>query len=73
MERYLRVEVGRGLWEVRRLVWRLGGLGLIVGGVIDNSLVPVPGSQGLFTILLSAYHREWWLYYAVMSSWGRVL
>ncbi len=61
------------IWEIRRLVWRLGGIGLIGVGIVDNSLVPIPGSQDFFTIVLSAHYREWWLYYAVMSTIGATI
>jgi membrane protein YqaA with SNARE-associated domain len=54
----------------RKYVWRLGGVGLIGVGIVDNSLLPVPGSQDFFTILLAAHHRDWWLYYAVMATIG---
>ena len=39
---------------------RLGGPGLILLGIADNSLIPLPGSVDVFTILLSAHRREWW-------------
>ncbi len=52
---------------------RLGGPGLIVLGVLDNSAIPLPGSMDLLVILLSAHHREWWPYYALMATVGAVL
>ncbi|HUI85164.1 MAG TPA: VTT domain-containing protein [Candidatus Binatia bacterium] len=52
---------------------RLGGPGLIVLGVIDNSAIPVPGSMDVFVILLSAHHRQWWPYYAFMAVVGAVV
>jgi membrane protein YqaA with SNARE-associated domain len=51
---------------------RLGGPGLIVVGLIDNSIIPIPGSMDVFTILLTAHRREWWVYYAAMSTVGAV-
>jgi membrane protein YqaA with SNARE-associated domain len=51
----------------------LGGPGLILLGVLDNSVVPLPGSMDVATILLSAHHREPWLYYAIMATAGSVL
>lgn len=51
-------------------VVRLGGLGLILLGLVDNSFIPVPGSIDLLTIVLAAHHREWWWYYAVMATIG---
>ncbi len=52
---------------------RLGGPGLIVLGLLDNSVVPLPGSMDVFVILLSAHHREWWPYYAGMAVVGGVV
>ncbi len=52
---------------------RLGGPGLVLLGVIDNSFVPLPGSQDIFTIILSSAHREWWPYYAFMATVGAVV
>lgn len=51
-------------------VVRLGGLGLILLGLVDNSFIPVPGSIDLLTIVLAAHHREWWWYYAAMATIG---
>jgi membrane protein YqaA with SNARE-associated domain len=51
----------------------LGGPGLILLGLADNSLVPMPGSTDVVTILLAAHHREWWIYYALMATAGAVL
>jgi membrane protein YqaA with SNARE-associated domain len=52
---------------------RLGGPGLILLGVLDNSAIPLPGSMDLLLILLSAHHREWWLYYAFMATVGALI
>ncbi len=52
---------------------RLGGIGLILLGIADNSLVPLPGSVDVFTILLAAHNRQWWFYYALMATAGAVL
>jgi membrane protein YqaA with SNARE-associated domain len=52
---------------------RLGGPGLILLGVIDSSVIPVPGSMDVFVILLSAHRRDWWPYYAFMATLGAVL
>jgi len=59
--------------SVRRWLFRLGGVGLIALGLADNSIVPLPGSMDAFTILLSAGHREYWWYYAIMATIGAVL
>jgi membrane protein YqaA with SNARE-associated domain len=52
---------------------RLGGLGLILLGFADNSVVPMPGSMDALTIILSAHQKEWWAYYAAMATLGGVL
>jgi membrane protein YqaA with SNARE-associated domain len=52
---------------------RLGGPGLVVLGIADNSIVPLTGSMDVFTIWLAARHRELWPYYAVMATVGAVL
>lgn len=51
----------------------LGGLGLILVGLVDNSAIPVPGSMDVFTILLSAAHKDLWWYYALMATAGSLL
>jgi membrane protein YqaA with SNARE-associated domain len=56
-----------------RWMLRLGGPGLIVVGLIDNSVIPIPGGMDLFVILLTASHREWWWYYGLMATVGAVL
>src|SRR5260370_23433088 len=57
---------------VRWLI-HLGGLGLILLGLADNSIIPMPGSTDVATILLAAHHRELWVYYAMMATAGAVL
>jgi membrane protein YqaA with SNARE-associated domain len=52
---------------------RLGGPGLILLGLADNSVVPLPGSMDVLTIVLAASHREWWPYYSLMATVGAVI
>lgn len=52
---------------------RLGGPGLILLGIADNSLIPLTGSVDVLTIWLAANHREPWPYYALMATIGAVL
>jgi len=52
---------------------RLGGLGLILLGFADNSVIPMPGSMDALTIVLSAHQKDWWPYYAAMATLGGVL
>src|SRR5947208_14908841 len=54
-------------------VRRLGGPGLVLLGLADNSVVPLPGSMDVLTIWLAASHRDWWPYYAFMATAGAVL
>ena len=57
------------------MVWlrRLGGPGLILLGIADNSLIPLPGSMDVLTIWLSAHQRELWPYYAAMATVGALI
>lgn len=55
-----------------RWLIHLGGPGLILLGLADNSLIPLPGSTDVVTILLAAHHREPWFYYAFMATAGAV-
>jgi len=52
---------------------RLGGLGLVLLGVADNSVIPLTGSMDVLTIWLAARHREPWFYYAAMATLGAVI
>jgi membrane protein YqaA with SNARE-associated domain len=58
-------------------IWRrlrhLGGLGLVVLGLADNSVVPLTGSMDVLTIWLAARHREPWFYYGLMATLGAVI
>ena len=56
-----------------RWLIHLGGPSLILLGLIDNSVIPLPGSTDVVTILLAAHRREPWLYYAFMATAGSVL
>lgn len=61
--------------SVWKWLHRLGGLGLILLGIVDNTpFVSAPaGSVDVFVILLAAHHHEWWAYYAFMATVGEVL
>ncbi len=61
---------GQGLW---RWILRVGGPGLIVIGLLDNSVVPLPGSMDVCVILLTAHHREWWPLYGAFATAGAVI
>jgi membrane protein YqaA with SNARE-associated domain len=59
--------------SVRRWLFHLGGLGLIPLGLLDSSVIPLPGSMDVLTIILSARQKDLWLYYALMATAGSVL
>jgi membrane protein YqaA with SNARE-associated domain len=62
--------VARGL---RRWIFHLGGLGFIPLGLLDSSVIPLPGSMDVLTIVLSARTTDLWLYYALMATIGSVI
>ena len=61
--------------SVWKWIHRLGGPGLILLGIADNTpFISAPaGSVDVFVILLSAHRHEWWAYYAFMATVGEVL
>jgi membrane protein YqaA with SNARE-associated domain len=52
---------------------RLGGPGLVILGIADNSIIPLTGSMDVLAIWLAARHREPWPYYAFMATLGAVI
>ena len=58
------------IWQRLR---RLGGLGLVLLGIADNSVIPLTGSMDVLTIYLAARHRQTWPYYALMATLGAVI
>ena len=58
------------IWRQLR---RMGGPGLVLLGIADNSVVPLTGSMDALTIWLAARHREPWPYYAAMATIGAVV
>lgn len=54
------------------LVFHLGGFGLLLLGLLDNSLLPITGSMDIATVLLCAQRRQLWGYYAAMATVGAV-
>jgi membrane protein YqaA with SNARE-associated domain len=61
--------------SVWKWIHRLGGPGLILLGIADNTpFISVPaGGMEVFIILLAAHRHEWWPYYAFMATVGEVL
>jgi membrane protein YqaA with SNARE-associated domain len=58
------------IWQKLR---RMGGPGLVLLGIADNSVIPMTGSMDVLTIWLAARHREPWPYYAFMATLGAVI
>jgi undecaprenyl-diphosphatase len=58
------------IWSTLR---RWGGMGLLIIGVIDSSIVPTLGSLDIFNAVLAVRHRDLWWYYALMSTAGSVI
>jgi membrane protein YqaA with SNARE-associated domain len=56
-----------------RWLIHLGGPGLILLGLLDNSVIPLPGSMDVITIVLAAHRRQPWFYYTIMATAGAVL
>ena len=59
--------------SVRRWIFHLGGLGFIPLGLLDNSVIPLPGSMDVLTIVLAARKQELCLYYALTATIGSVI
>jgi membrane protein YqaA with SNARE-associated domain len=59
--------------SVRRWIFHLGGLGFIPLGLLDSSVIPLPGSMDVLTIILSTRKQDLWLYYALMATIGSVI
>jgi len=64
------VTLKKTIWHAVR---RFGGPGLVILGLVDNSVIPLPGSMDACTILLAAAHHEPWWYYALMATVGGVV
>jgi membrane protein YqaA with SNARE-associated domain len=58
---------------VSRWIYHLGAFGLIPLGVLDASVIPLPGSMDVLTIVLAAKQPDWWIYYALMATAGSVI
>jgi len=58
------------LWNWLR---HLGGPGLLLLGLADNSLIPLPGSMDVLTIWLAVHHHNQWIYYAATATLGSVI
>jgi membrane protein YqaA with SNARE-associated domain len=54
-------------------IYQLGGLGFIPLGILDNSVIPLPGSMDVLTLFLSTRKEQFWLYYGLMATAGSVI
>jgi len=54
----------------RHWLIHLGGVGFIPLGILDSSILPLPGSMDLLTVVLAARDVHMWLYYALMATLG---
>jgi membrane protein YqaA with SNARE-associated domain len=59
--------------SVRHWIFHLGAAGFIPLGLIDASVIPLPGSMDLLTVVLCAQDGHWWLWFAVAATGGSVL
>jgi membrane protein YqaA with SNARE-associated domain len=60
-------------FNLMRYLRKLGGIGLLVLGILDGSLIPLPGSVDTLIVILATRHHDLWLYYAAMSTAGSVI
>ncbi|MGB2622041.1 MAG: VTT domain-containing protein [Candidatus Acidiferrum sp.] len=58
---------------MRHWIYGLGGLGFIPLGLLDSSVIPLPGSMDVLLIVLAARQPQLWLYYALMATLGSVI
>jgi len=59
--------------SIRRWIVRLGGVGLIPLGLLDNSPIPIPGSMDVVLLILCIRGEQWWFYYSLMATAGALL
>ncbi len=57
-----------GVLLIAKWLRNVRSAGLIVVGLADNSVVPMPGSMDVLTIWLAASQRQYWLYYAAVAT-----
>src|SRR5271170_3378793 len=59
--------------RVSHWIFHLGAFGLIPLGVLDASVLPLPGSMDVLTIVLATKQPDWWFIYALIATAGSVL
>lgn len=55
------------------LAHRVGVLTFIIVGILDQSIVPIPGSMDALVILFTASRPQLWWYYAIWATAGTTL
>lgn len=56
-----------------RLVRRFGAFAFIPVGLLDNSVIPLPGSMDALLVVLAAAHKDLWWYYVLWATLGSVI
>jgi membrane protein YqaA with SNARE-associated domain len=59
--------------KVSHWIFHLGAFGLIPLGILDASVIPLPGSMDVLTIVLATKQPDWWFIYALIATVGSVL
>jgi membrane protein YqaA with SNARE-associated domain len=59
--------------RTRHWIFQLGALGFIPLGLLDASIIPLPGSMDVLTIVLADRRTDLWLFYAAMATIGSVI
>src|SRR3954464_13638218 len=54
-------------------LWHLGGPGLILVGLVDNSIIPTPGGMDILTVILTVRRHQVWWYYGLMAVAGSLI
>lgn len=62
----------RSKWSWNWL-WHLGGPGLLLVGLVDNSVIPTPGGMDILTVVLTVKQRQLWWYYGLMAVAGSLI
>jgi membrane protein YqaA with SNARE-associated domain len=65
--------LGPIIHAIARALFRAGGLGLLMLGVLDSSPVVVPLGNDLLVLALSARHHQRVLYYVAMATAGSLI
>ena len=53
-----------------KLAYHFGVLAFIAVGLLDQSIIPLPGSMDALVIVFTAKRSDWWWYYALWATFG---